>query len=80
MPLGQQVPDRLLLRGVTQKLAQRFAGAGTRVTASVRNGEVTLAGTLEHEHQRRAIVKSASGVTGVRRVVDQLQVVTRKRV
>jgi osmotically-inducible protein OsmY len=79
MALGNQIPDKIILKGVTQKLAQRSAGSGTHVTATVRSGDVTLLGTLEHEHQRRVIVKTVSAVTGVRRVNDQLQVVTKKR-
>lgn len=76
---GKQVPDNQVSRSVTQKLAQRSAGSGCRVTATVSNGYVTLSGTVEHEYQRKPILSSLNGITGVRRVIDQTQLVPRAK-
>ena len=79
MSLRNQVPDKNLQRSVDQKLAQRGAGSQSRVTATVRSGAVTLTGTLHYEHERRAIVRSASSVSGVNRVIDNLTVAIKKK-
>jgi osmotically-inducible protein OsmY len=74
MGLGNQVPDKNLLKSVNQKLIQRSGGSGSKVTASVVSGTVTLTGTLAQEYQRKTIISSMQQVSGVRRVVDQMQV------
>ena len=79
MAFGKQVPDSQLSRSVTQKLAQRSAGSGCRVTATVSNGYVTLNGTVEHEYQRKPILSSLNSITGIRRVIDQTQLVAKKK-
>lgn len=73
------VPDKALLRKVNQQLV-RMGGAQMHVTASVQRGDVTLSGNLQYEMQRPAIVRAASRVSGVRRVIDQLKVVQKKRI
>jgi osmotically-inducible protein OsmY len=40
----------------------------------VRNGTVTLSGTLDFDYQRRPLLRAASGVDGVHMVIDQLKV------
>lgn len=79
MGFGSVVPDKNLLRSVTQKIAQKSAGSGAKVTATVSSGIVTLAGVLSQESQRRLIMSSMSGITGVKRVVDTMKVVPAKR-
>ena len=74
MPLGHHITDAWILTGVKQKLARHWVGAETDLTVTVRNGEVTLVGTLAHERLRRLLVRIAGGVTGVRSVVDQMHV------
>jgi osmotically-inducible protein OsmY len=77
MEFGSQIPDKTLLKNVSQKLARRAAGAN-RVTATVRSGDVTLTGTISYEHERRPLLRICSGIQGVRRVIDQLQIAQRK--
>jgi osmotically-inducible protein OsmY len=79
MPLGNLIPDKTLLKTVIQRLARSGAGSLSRVTATVRSGEVTMNGTIGYEHERRNILKAASGVSGVRRVIDQIRVEAKKR-
>lgn len=76
MSFGNQIPDKTVLKDVTQKLAR--SGTQGKITAAVRSGDVTLTGTIAFEHQRRSIIRFASGVSGVRRVIDQLQVAPKK--
>lgn len=79
MALGKNVPDKTLLKSVTQKLAQRVAGSGSKIVANVSAGAVTLSGTLSQEYLRRSIISSMSGIGGVRRVIDQMTVVPPKK-
>jgi osmotically-inducible protein OsmY len=50
-----------------------------KVKAAVRSGTVTLTGVLQYEMQRTSMVRAASSVPGVSRVVDQMTVVVRQR-
>ncbi len=79
MALGKQIPDKTLLRSVSQKLAQRLGGSGGKVVASVSSGTVTLSGVLAQEHLRKAITSSMSGIGGVRRVIDLMTVAPPKK-
>jgi len=69
-----QVPDKQLSQKVQQRLARAGVGSQSSISVQVRNGDVTLSGSLQYEIQRRSVLQAASGVSGVRRVVDQLQV------
>jgi hypothetical protein len=69
-----KVPDRQILQKVTVQLPARGIRPPSNVRVSVRNGTVTLSGTIEFEMQRKAAVHAATGVNGVERVVDQLTV------
>jgi osmotically-inducible protein OsmY len=73
-----QVSDKDLLKNVNQRL-QRTGASQSKVNISVRQGMVTLTGTLQHAIQRDPILKSIARVTGVRRVIDQMVLVERKR-
>ena len=79
MTFGTQIPDKTLLKRVVQKLSQSGTGSPSHVTATIRSGEVTLTGTLRYEHERRPILRSANGISGIRRVIDQLRVVPKKK-
>jgi BON domain len=72
------VPDKVLLKRVNQRLMRAGLGAGCSVRVSVRNGQVTLAGTIQRDLQRRPTLRAASGIAGVRQVVDQLKVEAKK--
>ena len=69
--------DKTILKKVNQRLARASLGARSRVTAAVRNGRVTLSGSIQYENQRRPAVRAASGAAGVCGVVDQLQLPSR---
>lgn len=73
------MPDKSLLKKVNQRLIRAGLGSSCSVSASIRNGQVTLIGNLEREGQRRSVLRAASGVDGVRMVVDQLKIQTRTR-
>lgn len=79
MVLGKQVPDKILLRSVTQKISQRSGGSGSKITATVTSGSVTLAGTLMQEYQRKALISAMNGISGVKRVVDLMTVIPPKK-
>ncbi len=79
MVLGKPVPDKTLLRSVSQKLAQRLGGSGGKVTAAVASGVVTLTGVLAQEHLRRSIKSSMAGIGGVKRVIDLMTVAPPKK-
>jgi hypothetical protein len=70
----QIVPDKVLLKRVNQRLARAGLGAGCSVKVSVKNGQVTLSGNLQRDLQRRPTLRAASGIEGVRQVVDQMKV------
>ena len=78
MALGIQIPDKTLLKGVVQKMARKGTNS-SRITPTVRSGDVTLTGTIGYEHERRPLLKTASSVPGVRRVIDQLRVEAKKK-
>ena len=68
-----QVPDKQLSQKVQQRLARAGVGSQSAIAVQVRNGDVTLSGSLQYEIQRRSVLHAARSITGVRRVVDQLQ-------
>jgi osmotically-inducible protein OsmY len=76
---ANEVPDKAILQKVTQHVQLTGTGSQSKVTVNVRGGDVTVGGTIQYEMQRRNILKAASRVAGVRRVIDQMQVVTKKR-
>ena len=79
MMLRNQIPDKSILKSVMQKM-MRKGTSSSRITSTVRSGDVTLAGTIDYEHQRRSILSSANSVPGVKRVIDQLRVEKKKRI
>jgi hypothetical protein len=78
MGLNNQIPDKTLLQTVLRKMAQK--GAGSRVSATVRSGDATVTGSIAYEHERKAIIRSVAGVQGIRRVIDQLQLIVKKKI
>jgi len=74
MAYENRVPDKTLLSKVNSRLSNCGAGSRVHVTATVRNGTVTLSGTLDFDYQRKPLLRAASGIDGVRMVVDQLRV------
>jgi len=78
MSSSNQVPDKSLLQSVQRKLAQKCAGG--KMITTVRSGVATVSGVIKNEHERKPILRTITGVQGVRRVIDQLRVEVRKRV
>lgn len=78
MALGNQVPDKTLLANVQRKMAQK--GGSNRVSATVRSGDATISGSIAYEHERKMILRSVASVPGVRRVIDQLILIVKKKV
>jgi osmotically-inducible protein OsmY len=66
---------------VSQDVTRRLSSCGVRPPCSVvvsnRDGSITLSGEIEHERQRRSAVRAAQNTAGVKRVVDQLQVISK---
>ena len=65
--------DKTILKKVNQRLSRTSIGSQSRVTATVRNGQVTLSGSIQYENQRRPAMRAANGVEGVSRIVDQMK-------
>jgi len=74
MQRSGQVPDKRISQKVEQRVSRAGLGSQSRITVQVRDGDVTLSGTLQYDSQRRPVLHAARGVEGVRRIVDQLQV------
>jgi osmotically-inducible protein OsmY len=76
--MANEVNDKSLLQKVNQRLGRAGSGGKNRIVATVRRGDVTLSGVLQYEIQRRNVVRAASSVAGVRRVIDQMKVEPKK--
>lgn len=74
-----EVSDRTILQKVNQRLERMSSGAQSRITASVSRGDVTISGTLQYEMQRSPLIRAATSVPGIRRVIDHLQVAPPKK-
>ena len=63
---------------VTSELQQKFSAdsglQGKQITVQSANGVITLSGTVDNDAQREAAARYASGITGIRQVVNNLQV------
>jgi osmotically-inducible protein OsmY len=46
---------------------------------ATRNDDVTLSGTVQFAHQKSAAVQAATGITGARRVNDQMPIQAPRR-
>jgi osmotically-inducible protein OsmY len=79
MAQRNEVSDKSLLMQVNQRLMRSGAGSQGKVSATVRSGDVTLTGTLRYEHERSSFLRTASSINGVRRVIDQMQIETKKK-
>ena len=69
-----RIPDRTLLQKISQRLMRTGLGSQSKIKLTIRNGDVTLAGTLQYENQRRPVLAAARSVEGVRTVIDNLQI------
>jgi len=71
--------DQIITQHVNNKLAKGGICTPCRVSVQTKNGDVTLSGTVQYIHQKGAAMKAASGIAGVRRVVDQMSVKPRAK-
>jgi osmotically-inducible protein OsmY len=74
-----QIPDKNIVKKVNQRLGRAGLGSQSKITVTVRNGCVTLSGTLHNEMQRQTLLTATRGAGGVRSVVDQLQTKPREK-
>ncbi|HTQ39762.1 MAG TPA: BON domain-containing protein [Pirellulales bacterium] len=71
-----EVSDTELSKTVNSRLSR--TGTGSRITATVNRGVVTLLGNLQYAGQRIPIKNTASRISGVRQVIDQMQIARKK--
>ena len=65
--------DERLLGQVQQKLFYHGLRPPCKVTAEVKDGIVTLTGTVQHEYQKRAASHACRGMGAVKRVINNSQ-------
>jgi hyperosmotically inducible protein len=75
--MGQNIDDGTLTSYVKTKLASDRLVTLTRVGVETNNGVVYLTGEVETAEQRSRIGSLASEVKGVKKVVNNLQVIKR---
>jgi len=68
------VQDKTITRQVQGKIAGRGLGSPCRIAVETIKGEVTLSGTVQYAQQKTTAVQAATGISGVRRIVDRLVV------
>jgi osmotically-inducible protein OsmY len=68
------IQDKTITRQVEGRIAGRGLKSPCRITVATIKGEVTLSGTVQHTQQKSTAVQAATGISGVRRVVDRLTV------
>jgi osmotically-inducible protein OsmY len=78
MSLRNRVPDKNLQQNVNRKLIQKCGGSN-RIAAIVKNGDVTVSGTIKLEFERKLIIRTLTTIQGVGRVNDQLKVEEKKK-
>lgn len=72
-------PDQKIIGDIQLKLARRGLRSPSSVTVSSKNGEVVLTGSVQFAHQKSAAVQTATGVAGVKRVIDQMTVGAKRK-
>ena len=74
-----QNEDTKIVMQITNKLAGRGITNPCKVVVASSKGQVTLSGTVQHVHQKKAAEQAATGITGVKRVNNQLTLKVEKR-
>jgi osmotically-inducible protein OsmY len=69
----QQIPDAKIIQSIMRRLTNSGIRNPSRVMVTCVDGQVTLTGTIQHEHLRHPAIRAANAVEGVRRVIDQLK-------
>jgi osmotically-inducible protein OsmY len=71
---GKPVSDDFLVDSVRQKLAADDVVKGGAIDVEVKDGVCTLKGKVEEEKQKNRAEKVAKKVSGVKSVVNQIQI------
>jgi osmotically-inducible protein OsmY len=71
----EKVKDTVISQKVMEKLSCIGIRAPSRVTTISINGQVTVSGSLQYEHQRPLALRAIKGVAGVQRVVDNMRLI-----
>ena len=71
--------DIKLTQQINTKLAMRGIRSPCHVAVACRGGEVTLTGTVVQAHQNNAAMRVAQGITGVKRVINQITIKAQER-
>jgi osmotically-inducible protein OsmY len=69
----QPIPDSRIINNITRRLASCGVRAPSRVAVACVGGQVTLSGSLQHEHMRHPVLRAVRGAEGVRNVIDLLK-------
>jgi len=69
---GTPIQDKTITRQVQGKIAGRGLGSPCKIIVNSLKGIVTLTGTVQYAQQKNTAVQAVNGISGVRRVVDQL--------
>ena len=77
--MGANGSDNKITQQVNLKIANRGIRTPCKVNVATRNGDVTLSGTVQFPHQKKAAVQAATGIQGVRRVNDMMTVLAPQR-
>jgi hyperosmotically inducible protein len=72
--VGQNIDDANTTAAVKSELAREKASSLTRIDVDTNNGVVALNGVVESGEERQRAAKIARGVSGVKRVINNLQV------
>jgi osmotically-inducible protein OsmY len=72
--LNSKLIDRDIGQHVAHALSQHGLRSPCHIDVSSLHGVVTLKGMLQYEFQRHTAIRCVRGVSGVRRVIDQLSV------
>lgn len=74
--MDRKVPitDATISRNATQHLASTGLRSPCHIQVATRNGEVTLSGIVQYDHQRNAAVQAVRNIEGVKRVIENLKV------
>jgi osmotically-inducible protein OsmY len=73
----ESISDKTILRDINKQLAKTGMGR-SRISATVRGGQVTLTGQLLDERQRRPIMQTLRRVDGMKGVTDRITVKPRE--
>jgi osmotically-inducible protein OsmY len=71
---GQSQADIKITQLVSNKLSMRGLRTPCAITVNTSNAQVTLSGTVPFAYQKSTATSVASGVAGVKRVVNSLVV------